>query len=405
MDNIVKFLKYFLVNLWMAFRSLFWEREAGIILIGSWFGEKYADNSRYLYEYLSNHMEELGLAHVVWVSENNKDIQNLRAIGYEAYWMHSKESIRYHKRAGLHIVCNSSSGNGDILGQYSYGAKKLNLWHGVGVKSMAYTSNEFKRKKKKYRLIYNLYEFCFQKYGWFRSMTLKGGWANCYYLATGRLNAEALKKCLWLTDKNIIISNYPRNCECQKLMKEESELIQYFEKFEKIVLYLPTFRNEETVFDLNLTLRKLGEINDSRILMIAKLHQASNMNPEDSNILILPKNFDINVIIPHIDVLLTDYSSCALDAMYHNKKCVFFIPDLKEYLNGDTGFLYNPEKYMCGYKVSNLNELNQKIIEACYRSNDYMDEQYHRVKNLFWEDPKELDEIWHDIRRCIYAEK
>ena len=124
-------------NIIMAIRSVFWKRQRDIVLFGAWFGDKFADNSRFLFQYLSENKDALNLKHVVWVTRKEKVLKTLRAMGYECYMMDSPESIKYHKQAFMHIVCNSTANSKgfipDIDIRYSFGAKRINLWHGVGV--------------------------------------------------------------------------------------------------------------------------------------------------------------------------------------------------------------------------------------------------------------------------------
>ena len=83
-------------------------RDNSIVLIGAWFGNRFADNSRYLFQYLSENKVALGLTHVIWVTRSSSVCKTIRQMGYECYMMDSEESIAYHKKAGIHIICNSA---------------------------------------------------------------------------------------------------------------------------------------------------------------------------------------------------------------------------------------------------------------------------------------------------------
>ena len=393
---VIKFIRFAIYNVFMYIRSLFWKRDNTIVLVGGWFGKKFADNSRYLFQYLSDNKKKLGLKNVVWVTHNKEDLVNLKSMGYEAYLMESKESIDYHKKAGIHIVCNSSSGNGDIKGEYSYGAIKINLWHGNGVKAVGYASNKFVKSMGGEGILLNLFRNLYKSCKLFRGLTSKGGWADCYYIATSEKSAEFLKENFLLSDRNIIISNYPRHCECNRLLDIENEIIDQVKK-RKTVLYLPTFRTENSKFDLNEVLSCMSSISKKQdYLFIVKPHPASNINlNKNEDILVLPQNFDINVLIPYVSLLMTDYSSCAYDAMYFGKPVLYYIPDYMEYLNGNNGFLDDPEKYMIGEKIENIIDLENGIYTALEKSQ--INENYKALVNLLWDNNKGLEEIWNDI--------
>ena len=78
---------YILSNILLAIQSLSWHKDSTVVLMGSWFGEKFADNSRFLFQYLSNNKERLGLTHIVWVSKSKLIVNDLNTMGYEAYEM------------------------------------------------------------------------------------------------------------------------------------------------------------------------------------------------------------------------------------------------------------------------------------------------------------------------------
>ena len=238
------------------------------------------------------------------------------------------------------------------------------------------------------------------KGGIFRSLISRGGWANCLYLSNSKWNTEILKKALWLPDKNFIESNYPRNTAVIKTLGRENEYIMLTKKYKYTILYLPTFRQDKHEMDVAKIINNLEKMGED-YLILYKLHPASNVVVCDKKINKLPDDFDINVLMPFIDVLLTDYSSCASDALYHNKKCVFYVPDLIEYTNGKNGFFDNPEKYMCGPIVNNIQDLNEIIVKCCNNESDVYFNKYKRIKELMWEHPIDVEEIWNDIYKKI----
>lgn len=400
MNNIIKFMLYVPENVLMFFRSLFWKRDRTIILVGAWFGEKFSDNSRYLYQYLAENKKQLGLKRVVWVTCNKKVYNELKKNKYDVLMMRSKESLEVHKHAGVHIVCNSSSGNGDILGQYSYGAKKINLWHGVNVKGIGYGSNEFKKQEEKHKLIYSIFKKFFLYSGIFRSFVSKGGWGNCYYLSSGRWNTRVMKQNLWLPSSHFVESNYPRNTNVIRMMPEEKEYVRLIKNYKYTILYLPTFRKGRYKIDIERVLHVLENMEDD-YLVLYKPHPASEEVYVNNSIKVLPYDFDVNVIMPYITLLLTDYSSCANDAIYHKKKCLYFVPDIEEYIRGENGFLSNPTKYMCGPIIKDYSHLSNAIRKECNGEYSFNKEEYSRVRKMIWENPKPIEGIWEDFMRVI----
>lgn len=114
------------VNLAVCVYGLFFKRNNKIILVGAWMGEKFADNSRFLFQYLISNKEALEIDTVVWATRNEKVYRELNEIGYISVLCGTKESKYWHLKAGTHIICNASNRAGheaDIDIQYSWGQK------------------------------------------------------------------------------------------------------------------------------------------------------------------------------------------------------------------------------------------------------------------------------------------
>ena len=109
-------------NVYTGIHTVLWPRDKNIWLFGSWMGEKFADNSRFLFQYLHENKSKFGIRKVVWVTNNSDVLEEIRSLGYEAYLMDTQESKYFHLKAGVHVICNSR--DTDICTKYSFGAKK-----------------------------------------------------------------------------------------------------------------------------------------------------------------------------------------------------------------------------------------------------------------------------------------
>ena len=239
MDNkIIRKLKYLRTNCFMKIQSTLWKREETTILFGAWFGHKFADNSRFLFQFVARNKEKLGFKHVVWVTREKDLCQELNEKGYEAYMIDSKESINMHKTAKYHVVCNrpynADDYEGDILGEYSYGAVRINLWHGVAGKGVGFGSNEYKRLKQSHKLLYGAEEALIRNSKLYRELVqYPGGWGNAYYLSTTKLETKVLKNNFLLPEPYYIESGYPRNCDCIELLDKEDKFYPYLDVEDK----------------------------------------------------------------------------------------------------------------------------------------------------------------------------
>ena len=136
-EYIISPFIYGFFNLLTFIINIFIRRDKSIILMGSCYGERFAGNSRYLFQYLSNNKDEYGLNKVIWVTRKHYIFDELSEMGYEVYLMHSLKSFYYHFKAGRHAInfnSNTSFATGvrrsaDIMGYFSLGAIHYFLNH------------------------------------------------------------------------------------------------------------------------------------------------------------------------------------------------------------------------------------------------------------------------------------
>lgn len=374
---IINFLT-FIVNIFV------W-RDKQIVLCGAWMGEKFADNSRNLYQYLFINKEQYRLKKVIWVTRNEKVHSILKKSGYEVYKMHSIKSIYYHFKAGVYIVCNIgfyvNGYTGDTMGHLAGHAIKINTWHGIPLKAGKSTGQNVEGAGFKGKFIYSLRTsplFC--------SVFTPGHWDKAYYLSTGQ---ECTRRCAifqGVSEKRFIDTGYPRHCiDIEYLSREEKEIISFIRKSDKIILYVPTFREHGKVPHPMDDLQFITFINENGYLWIEKPHSATksfgNNIRESKNILRLEADFDINVIIPEISLLVTDYSSTCYDAIAHQKPVLYYAPDYEHYLYEERGFLCNYEEFTKNCLSVTSEEL-KKCINTFFTDLEYEKYIKNRVNSL-----------------------
>lgn len=385
----------------------FEKRDNSIVLFGAWFGKRFADNSRYLYQYLSENKSELGLSHIVWVTRSKKICKEIVSMGYEAYMMDSEESLFYHKKAGIHIICNSGlyvdGTNADILTQYSNGAIKINLWHGLGgIKGVDFASEEY-LKLKKLHPINCFFKESLRKLKIYRVFCIAhGGWGDAFRLSTTSFETKIFEQYFCLPRKKFIESGYPRNQSNIKLMQSEIDVIEQIKKSKLSVLYMPTFRKDNTYYTDPLSDGELiSFLHENDLLWIEKKHAADNSDLlgdiENSVILRLNSEFDANTILPYVDLVITDYSSVSWDALYHKKPILFYMPDFEYYLENDRGFFLKPEEFIIGLASYNINQLKQVLFDYCVDFTRMLPENEDEIFNKFWGQKIDCEQIWKDI--------
>lgn len=404
-------VKLLFENIYLYFRYGLRKRDNQIILFGSWFGNKFADNSRFLFQYLAENKEKYGFKKVVWATRNEKVFNALEALGYTVVMIGTKESDYYHKIAGIHVVCNAGSSTnaseGDIDGKFSFGAIRINLWHGIPAKGVDYASIEYKKREKAHPFLMRLY-YSLLKNRLIRTVGFQpGGWNDAYRLSTTPFVSGLFVDMTKLPVKKMIETGYPRNCTLSKMLPEERKVISQIIESDYSILYLPTFRSKKSGYTNPLDDSSIVQwIKDENILWIQKPHSADKSMLDaqannDTNIVNLPDTFDINVLLEHVDVVLTDYSSVCFDAIYHHKPIVYYVPDLEQYMEEDRGFVISPDVFMVGPKAFGTEELLIHLKSVKRNGMNEMSNTYYNLREKIWKSGTDMEEIWTAIREKI----
>ena len=122
-DNLFKIIRYFLILL----VSFFIPKSDSYNIIGGWFGQRFADNSKYLFLNIFNNLSESGFKKVIWISRNKSIVKELSEAGFEAYSAWDIRSIWSHFRSKYHVIDQSYK---DINSIFSVRSKRIHLWHG-----------------------------------------------------------------------------------------------------------------------------------------------------------------------------------------------------------------------------------------------------------------------------------
>lgn len=113
-------------------------------IFGAWFGDKYADNSKYLFEYVNKNKPEI---RAIWVTRNENTYKLVKKEGYEVYFKNSLKGFLYSSLAGVGIISNAFN---DI--PYTTGRMKIvQLWHGTPLKKIVFDETRFTLNKDSFK--------------------------------------------------------------------------------------------------------------------------------------------------------------------------------------------------------------------------------------------------------------
>ena len=192
-----------------------------------------------------------------------------------------------------------------------------------------------------------------------------------YLLTNSEFENEIFRHALWFNNE-IKQYGHPRN---DVFFKDSSsiniKLREFYNipKSKKILLYVPSFRDDENIdcykLDYNKVLSAIEKKFGSEWVCITRLHPRakkfdSELIPQFSNIIDGTFYPDIQELLVSADIAITDYSSCIFDFMLSKKPAFIFATDIEKF-NNDRGFYYPLES--TPFPVSSDNETLINNIE------------------------------------------
>lgn len=376
-------------------------RKRNIWLFGSSFGNRFADNPRYLYMYVSS--LEKSETKAVWISHKKEIVAFLRSKGLHAYYYKSLKGIFYCLHAGVYIFDNYSK---DISFWLSGGAKKINLWHGSGNKKINYDNkfDSLRHPKNKWEVFRNFL------------ITISNEKPSHYVLATSDMMGDIFSSAFRIPREHVLVDGYPRNDVLfsdypvkQVLTEQEEKQIAQMKEMKRrgmyLIVYLPTFRNSETLFFDVMNVKKFNQFLSERNLMFyTKLHPKSKLleqfeQLQFSNIRNVDVSIDTYTILGLADMLTTDYSSIHTDFLLLNRPSVLFTYDLEEYTKDTRECYFDYDSYMPELRTYTMEEFmqgieNVKELDSCEAGRLAL-----REKMFSYADSKASERLYEKIKQ------
>lgn len=389
MNTLNRFLLLF-VNTILYWLSLLIPKNKNIWMFGAWMGEKYADNSKYLFEYVN---KEHGDIKCVWITNNKKVIKDLRAKGYLAYAKYSIPAIYYGIKASCSIFVHSNEA--DVMPFINNGKTKLiQLWHGFPLKKIGLDDHKFTTKEGKIKYLWVkklIFPFIIEKYD----------------LICSSSEEDKEKFITAFNNKNIVITGYPRNDIFYKELSKSSSKI--------IVGYFPTFRSNtgatvDFFSDYKFDAKNWDNIlKEKNIELKIKLHPVNKPKSEVLDRLSIIENIsfldeiDITSFLTEVDILITDYSSIYFDFLLTNKPIIFYPFDFDTYLSNDRELYYSYNEVTPGAKCYNWEEVLDRISYISSGKDEFKIER-NNLKSRFhcYEDGLNSLRVFNEINKLLH---
>jgi CDP-glycerol glycerophosphotransferase (TagB/SpsB family) len=304
-------------------------RDRHLVVLGAPL-DRFSDNAAYMYVHLS---EKQGALRPVWISGSSEVVERLRARGYRAETRWSWRGVLSCLRAGTFVY---SSYRSDINRWLSPGATTLCLWHGLPIKRVEASAGSSTPRRK----------------SWFERLIEAGREAPPDYLLTSSdFVTEAFSHAFGVPPEHCWEHGYPRNDHLvanprnppAALLWHEDERDRMLSARFTVGLFL-TWRDEKVddAVDAELVQRLAETCGRHGSVLAYKAHY--NVAPTAvlaDDCVLLPPDADLHAYLGYCDVLVTDYSSVALDFLLMRRPVVYFMPDMEHYA-ATRGFQVDP---------------------------------------------------------------
>jgi CDP-glycerol glycerophosphotransferase len=267
------------------------------------------------------------------------------------------------------ILIIESDMHNDIPAYRQHGTVKINLFHGLALKKIYYSSkyigNIFEKK-----LINNIRKFFV---------------GFCYpseynLIVTSNIYHKKRYK-IAFRNPNVEILGQPRN---DILLKSNKKIIKkkIFQKLRidnnfKVITYLPTFRDSQIEVNNNCHLYENTDfqkfLKKNNYIFLRKNHffyednfkllKNKKKNKTNANYYQIKNEFLTQELLKISDCLITDYSGIYFDFLLLEKPIVFYCYDLQRYQRVDRefDFNYSNSQITPGLKVDSINDLKKAI--------------------------------------------
>lgn len=329
----------------------------------------YSDNSKSFFEFININQKDFEAVWFVHNLETKKKIllENKNA---KIKLLKSLDGIKTLLEAKTVVTSNSLH---DFFPYFipSFRKEAIQLWHGIKwTKHFEYPNNNFTKQ---------LTIIC----------------------ASSESHKELIYKQNVLDPQKVYVTGLPRNDKFFQNKKDliKSKLAEFLrEPNKKIILYAPTQKEDlvSSFFpfkDINIDeLNKFLEKENFIIFLRPHINDTNKDQEKWKNLLnrtnvknIKPLSFkeleDINLILPLVNILITDYSTIYTDSLLLNIPTIFIPYDYDIY-EKKRGFVYKFDEIAVGPKVFSQKEFLESIIKIKMNRNHYINIQ-EKIKKKF----------------------
>ncbi|WP_369346793.1 CDP-glycerol glycerophosphotransferase family protein [Apilactobacillus ozensis] len=360
-----------------------------IIMFESFFGTQYSDNPKAIYEYMKkNHPEykmywNVNSEYVDYFKEHN--IPYIVRFGYKGifkqsrakYWVTNvRRPFRWHPAKDTTV---------------------LQTWHGTPLKTIGADVNIVtmpgNNPAKYHKQVYN------DDRRWSKLIA-----PNMY---SNLIMQRAFRK----NENQMMLTGYPRNDILSNYT--DADIVRIKNKLgisgdKKVILYAPTWRDDEYVKDseftarLHLDLNKIKSHYGKDVLILVRTHYliSNSLDLSDFSDIAMDVSLyeDISELYLVSDVLITDYSSVMFDYSILKRPIIFFAYDLEKYAGDIRGFYFDFVNSAPGKIVKTSDEVISEL-DNIFKNHWEPDDKYIAFYNKYnkWMDGSATERVVNQL--------
>ena len=354
--------------------------KGNIVILGTYSRQKYGENTKYLFEFLSE-KEDID---AYWITDNKQIINYLKNSGLNHIGFRSPiKMIWILLRAK--VIIDSGTGYFNPFGILNIKKViKITTSHGNGPKVTVSRFHPPDNHNIGLQQIEDLYKFDYINYPSTYSAKYIG--KRIHLLPNQKIISLGYPRCDQYNNEDLVKDAYDKKIIARSICPKMNDN-------SKIILYTPTWRP----YDYNFPLEYMPKMNladfdkwlkENNTFFFFSVHTAHSPNviPESlKRIIYLDPNkypfYDTNAFMLEVDILINDYSTTSTDIAILRTPQIFFMPDYDEY-EEESGFVEDYRKIMPGVEVFNYQDLIKNINHIFSNKLDYMQNHEDNRLNL-----------------------
>lgn len=373
-------------------------KDKELVLFSAWFGKKYLDSSRFVFEYCLNHKE----FRPYWFAREKALFHELREKGIPVVYSRSLKGIYYQLRSVMMI---SSVQLADFPSYFLGGSIYLDLGHGFAIKQSGFEQPEVTERLISFDLLVRSY--------------------TRYYMSSASTwSKENTKRAFRITDDQLVFCNKPRTDVLfdPKLREGKNRIVDELKSGRKAVVYMPTQRSlgkvkmpMDELLDLQ-TIQTICERLNCVFLIKKHFYHRNEVEHLDQypNIFdITSEDIDPETLTYQADVMISDYSASYIDFLLLDRPIIFYAYDLENFLRNERDMYLKFEDIHAGYKPQTKDELNEALEAVCSSwADDEHKEGRLEIRRKYFDDDilvgkarEEIVKIMHQLIDGTYVSK